>query len=71
MPLLLNVPNFQGIRIHSGNIPEDTEGCILVGLIKKIDRIDQSRIAFINLLSILREARDKQEKIYITIKNER
>ena len=32
MPLLLNVPHFAGIRIHSGNKASHSSGCILVGV---------------------------------------
>lgn len=31
LPLVLSVPYFSGIRIHRGNKPEDTLGCVLVG----------------------------------------
>lgn len=31
LPELLNVPNFEGIRIHRGNSAKDSEGCIIIG----------------------------------------
>lgn len=68
MPLLLNVANFQGIRIHSGNSSADTEGCILVGFVADIksEVILNSRTAFDMLMPILEKAA-AQEKIWLTI----
>lgn len=37
MPLLHNVPNFGGIRVHCGNNTDDTSGCILVGMGRNAD----------------------------------
>lgn len=67
MPLLLNVPGFAGIRIHSGNTEKDSLGCILVGKNKAVGKVLESRDIYSKLFSILQEA-DKKETIKITIK---
>jgi len=58
MPLVLNVPNFEGIRIHSGNTNHDTEGCILVGQTRSKDYISKSRKAFEILFAKMKLAKD-------------
>lgn len=63
MPLIENVPGFSGVRIHSGNTAEDTEGCILVGLTKGVDFIGNSRIAFDRVFLKIHSA----EKVTLTI----
>lgn len=67
MPLLLNVPGFAGIRIHSGNTEKDSLGCILVGKNKAVGKVLESRDTYSKLFSILQEA-NKKEIIKITIK---
>lgn len=64
MPLLLNVPGFEGIRIHPGNTAEDTSGCILVGKNTIVRKLTESRITFDKLFEILKGTK---EEIWITI----
>lgn len=44
MPLLLDVKGFSGIRIHSGNTAEDTEGCILCGKNSEKGKVLNSKV---------------------------
>lgn len=66
LPLIMAVPAFDGIRIHSGNVAEDTEGCLLPGLTMSIDAVQQSRKAF-NALFAKLKAVEKKEKITIEV----
>jgi hypothetical protein len=58
LPLLLDVPGFEGVRIHSGNSNHDTEGCILVGQTRNKNYIGQSRKAFDKLFKKMQAAKD-------------
>jgi len=58
MPLLLNVPNFEGVRIHAGNTNHDTEGCILVGMTRSKDFIGKSRKAYDKLFKKMQNAKN-------------
>lgn len=68
LPLLLEVPNFSGVRIHSGNTSNDTEGCILVGTWdgKNSNFIGNSRATFDDFMPLLVSAL-KVGKVFIEI----
>ena len=53
MPIIKDVPGFSGVRIHSGNTAEDTEGCILVGFNRVKGKVLDSRKTFQKLFKIL------------------
>lgn len=66
LPLLMNVPGFEGIRIHPGNTAEHTEGCLLPGTVPGENQVLNSRVAFNALFAKLKSV-EKKEKIFITI----
>jgi len=58
LPLIVDVPGFEGIRIHPGNTNHDTEGCILVGKTRGADFVGKSRKAFAELLTKMKLAKE-------------
>ena len=66
-PQLMNVPQFEGIRIHAGNSSTDTEGCLLLGENKKVGMVLNSRATINKFYPIIKEACSK-EKVTIEIK---
>ncbi len=70
LPLLVDVPGFDGIRIHPGNTAEDTEGCILVGTQAGMGMVLNSRVAFNALFAKLEQAVANHDTISITVHDE-
>ena len=66
-PQLMNVPSFEGIRIHSGNSSTDTEGCLLLGENKKVGMVLNSRATINKFYPLIKKA-CSNEKVTIEIK---
>lgn len=65
-----NVPQFKGVRIHSGNSSKDTEGCIIVGAVNTRDDDDwvgSSRIAYERLHKKVKAALSIGEKVVLEV----
>ena len=67
VPRLLDVPGFDGILIHAGATARNSSGCILVGYNTITGTLTDYKSAFKAVYSKLKEARDRNEEIWITI----
>ena len=67
LPLINNVKGFEGIRIHSGNTPQDTEGCLLLGFNRVKGQVVDSRVTVSKFITQMQQALNKGEKVTIEI----
>ena len=68
LPLLKKVLGFKGVRIHSGNSPKDTKGCILVGDYNgRPNWVGKSRTTFKKVFKLMQEAKKAGKKIILEI----
>lgn len=63
---LVGVPGFVGVRVHSGNSADDTEGCIVLGMRGTVTGVAESRLAMLQFNKDVREAL-KRGPVYLMI----
>lgn len=63
--LFVNVPGFMGVRMHPGNKPNDSEGCVLPGTSIDVEKnwISGSRIAHDALFDKIKKALQAGEQV--------
>lgn len=67
LPLLLNVPDHDGIRIVAMDRVDDLDGCLAVGVRRVGDMIEESRIALIALMAKLDAALALRETLWCDV----
>lgn len=69
LPLVLDVPNRRGIRIHPGNTKADTDGCILPGFLDTADGVGESAMACSAIQSKIAQSLANGEEVFLTVIN--
>ncbi len=67
LPLIQDVPGFEGVRLHAGNTAADTSGCVLVGMARTPFSIMSSRVALERIQPLIADALCRGERVWITI----
>ena len=60
LPLIINVPNFNGVRFHGGNNENDSEGCLLLGMVRHSNAISNCAPAVALVTKMIKEAKEAQ-----------
>lgn len=69
LPLVLDVPGFQGIRIHGGNRAEDSHGCILAGQVRTSRGIAQCANTVERVIRAIEDAEELGIETWLEIQN--
>ena len=60
LPLIINVPNFNGVRFHGGNNENDSERCPLLGMVRHGNAISNCAPAVALVTKMIKEAKEAQ-----------
>ena len=67
LPLLVNVPAYSGIRIHSANYATQLEGCLAPGVNDVVGRVSNSRYWENKIFKLIQDALARGERVWIEV----
>ena len=71
LPLLLEVPGREAIRLHAANWANQLAGCIAPGLTRDGEGIARSRAALIQVIAMIEAARADGDEVEIDVRDAR
>lgn len=67
VPEVVGVTGHSGVRIHVGNYPSDTKGCILLGCSGTDSQVLDSSIAYKNFCSIMSKLMNDNPNVFFVL----
>lgn len=68
VPEIIGIPGHSGLRIHVGNYPSETRGCILIGQKGTESSVVNSSLAYRQFCAIFSELQIDNPNVFFTIK---
>lgn len=67
LPHILDVPGYEGVRVHGGNRAEQSLGCILIGLFQTADGVSNCPPAVQRMIDLIEADAEIGKDSWITI----